>query len=46
MDSIKNAFGYGAQSGQEPISGQTGQGTADQPYDAGNMAGKTFSHDS
>ena len=39
MDSIKNAFGYGAQSGHEPLSGETGQGTASQPYDAGNVAG-------
>ncbi|KAL8874437.1 MAG: hypothetical protein Q9174_000230 [Haloplaca sp. 1 TL-2023] len=41
MDSIKKSFGYGAQSGQEPMSGETGQGTADQPYDAGNVAGQS-----
>ena len=29
------------QSGIEPVSGQTGQGTADAPYDAGNSAGKS-----
>lgn len=38
MESIKNALGYGTQSGQEPISGEIGKGTADQPYDAGNVA--------
>lgn len=32
-------MGYGSQSGQEPISGQTGEGTASQPYDAGNIEG-------
>ena len=32
-------MGFGAQSGQEPLSGQTGQGTADEPYDSGNLAG-------
>ncbi|KAL8671284.1 MAG: hypothetical protein Q9168_004224 [Polycauliona sp. 1 TL-2023] len=41
MDSIRNAMGYGAQSGQEPLSGQTGQGTVDQPYDSGNIAGQS-----
>lgn len=39
MESIRNAMGYGVQSGQEPLSGQTGQGTADEPYDSGNLAG-------
>ena len=39
MDALRNAMGYGAQSGQEPLSGQTGQGTASEPYDAGNVAG-------
>lgn len=29
------------QSGQEPVSGQTGRGTADEPYDAGNLEGKS-----
>ncbi|KAL9584898.1 MAG: hypothetical protein Q9203_004482 [Teloschistes exilis] len=38
MDSFRSAMGYGSQSGQEPISGQTGEGTASQPYDAGNIA--------
>ncbi|KAI4112152.1 MAG: hypothetical protein LQ339_000160 [Xanthoria mediterranea] len=41
MDSVRNAMGYGAQSGQEPLSGQTGQGTIDEPYDAGNIAGQS-----
>ncbi|KAI4228686.1 MAG: hypothetical protein L6R36_001454 [Xanthoria steineri] len=41
MDSVRNAMGYGAQSGQEPLSGQTGQGTIDEPYDAGNTAGQS-----
>lgn len=26
-------------SGEEPVSGETGQGTATDPYDAGNMEG-------
>ncbi|KAI4182976.1 MAG: hypothetical protein L6R41_005680 [Letrouitia leprolyta] len=43
MESIKNALGYGSQSGQEPISGEIGKGTADQPYDAGNVAGQSGS---
>ncbi|KAL8938460.1 MAG: hypothetical protein Q9216_003888 [Gyalolechia sp. 2 TL-2023] len=41
MESLKNALGYGSQSGQEPISGEVGKGTADQPYDAGNVAGQS-----
>ncbi|KAI4141805.1 MAG: hypothetical protein L6R39_005184, partial [Caloplaca ligustica] len=41
MDYIKNSLGYGSQSGQEPISGETGKGTVDQPYDAGNVAGQS-----
>ncbi|KAL8802087.1 MAG: hypothetical protein Q9182_004031 [Xanthomendoza sp. 2 TL-2023] len=41
MDIAKNAMGYGAQSGQEPLSGQTGQGTANDPYDSGNIAGQS-----
>ncbi|KAI4168407.1 MAG: hypothetical protein LQ343_006416 [Gyalolechia ehrenbergii] len=41
MESLKNALGYGSQSGQEPISGEIGKGTADQPYDAGNVAGQS-----
>ncbi|KAI4258626.1 MAG: hypothetical protein LQ352_001161 [Teloschistes flavicans] len=34
-------MGYGAQSGQEPISGETGNGTASQPYDSGNVEGQS-----
>ncbi|KAL8808937.1 MAG: hypothetical protein Q9200_003870 [Gallowayella weberi] len=41
MDTARNAMGYGAQSGQEPLSGQTGQGTMNDPYDAGNLAGQS-----
>lgn len=29
-----------AESGQEPISGQSGRGTIDEPYDSGNLEGK------
>lgn len=36
MDTIKSALGYGQPSGEEPVSGQLGAGTADQPFDAGN----------
>ncbi|KAL9580982.1 MAG: hypothetical protein Q9212_004164 [Teloschistes hypoglaucus] len=41
MDSFKSTMGSGAQSGQEPISGETGKGTASQPYDAGNIEGQS-----
>ncbi|KAL8758649.1 MAG: hypothetical protein Q9199_001327 [Rusavskia elegans] len=41
MDSIRNAMSYRAQSGQEPLSGQTGRGTVDEPYDSGNLAGQS-----
>ncbi|KAL8718336.1 MAG: hypothetical protein Q9225_004515 [Loekoesia sp. 1 TL-2023] len=41
MESIKNALGYGSQSGQEPLSGETGKGTPDQPYDSGNVPGQS-----
>ncbi|KAI4122909.1 MAG: hypothetical protein LQ341_007255 [Variospora aurantia] len=41
MDYIKSSLGYASQSGQEPISGELGKGTADQPYDAGNVAGQS-----
>lgn len=49
MESINNAAsaasravfgGSSGQSGQEPVSGQTGRGTAGEPYDAGNTMGK------
>ena len=38
MESIKDVVGLGAkaQSGQEPVSGQQGEGSAGAPYDGGN----------
>jgi len=38
MDAIKSAVGLGktTQEGQEPVSGQQGEGTAAQPFDQGN----------
>lgn len=41
METIKHAMGLGPsnQAGQEPVSGQTGEGTATAPYDAGNQQG-------
>lgn len=44
MEAIKNAVGLGSsqvQSGQEPVSGETGRGTISDPYDAGNATGKS-----
>lgn len=51
MDTIKSTIAsaskyvYGDdasnQSGQEPISGQQGKGTADEPFDAGNQEGES-----
>lgn len=46
MESIKNALGLGGsttQSGQEPVSGETGSGTIEQPYDGGNVQGQSGS---
>lgn len=48
MESITNAAksvfgGSSGQSGQEPVSGQTGRGTASEPYDAGNTMGNVSS---
>lgn len=43
METIKSVFGLGgsaAQSGEEPVSGKTGTGTAADPYDQGNAPGK------
>ncbi|MCJ1389457.1 hypothetical protein MMC18_002314 [Xylographa bjoerkii] len=50
MESITNTInaakgyvsgsGNQTQSGSEPVSGQTGSGTTEQPYDAGNTTGK------
>ena len=45
MEAIKNAIGLGSnqvQSGQEPVSGETGSGTAVEPYDGGNADGKSL----
>ena len=47
MDSVKRAiWGDGTQpnetGGQEPVSGQTGNTAAGEPYDAGNLSGKWF----
>ena len=44
MEAIKNAIGLGSsqvQSGQEPVSGETGSGTASKPYDGGNANGES-----
>lgn len=44
MEAIKNALGFGGsttESGQEPVSGETGPGTVEQPYDAGNAQGES-----
>ncbi|MCJ1462672.1 hypothetical protein MMC07_001275 [Pseudocyphellaria aurata] len=46
METIKYALGLGGsttESGQEPVSGGTGPGTVEQPYDAGNAQGKSGS---
>ncbi|MCJ1474865.1 hypothetical protein MMC13_003525 [Lambiella insularis] len=45
VDSARNAFSGDktTQSGTEPVSGQTGAGSADEPYDAGNTAGHSGS---
>ncbi|KAG8530444.1 uncharacterized protein KY384_004946 [Bacidia gigantensis] len=41
MDALKSATKVDSklQSGEEPISGEKGQGTAEQPYDQGNAEG-------
>lgn len=38
METIKTALGFGSAESQEPVSGQTGAGTATDPYDAGNAS--------
>lgn len=50
MDSMKSATGLGSntddaslKSGEEPVSGQKGQGTAEEPYDQGNAEGELVS---
>ena len=44
METLKNVIGLGASKtedeGQEPISGVTGAGTVDEPYDQGNVEGE------
>jgi hypothetical protein len=46
MESIKNAVGLGTekqqQQGREPMNGETGAGTAGEPYDQGNSGGKSL----
>ena len=44
MDPAKSASVLGSklQSGEEPISGEEGKGTAEQPYDQGNAEGASF----
>lgn len=44
MDPAKSAseFGSKLQSGEEPVSGKEGKGTAEQPYDQGNAEGGSF----
>lgn len=41
MDTLKRSIGFGGsgpvEAGQEPISGETGKGTAAEPYDSGNL---------
>lgn len=46
MDALKNATNVGTtttsqQSGQEPVSGEEGAGTATQPFDQGNAEGES-----
>ena len=44
MDSLKSATGLSTdpaqKSGEEPLSGQKGQGTVEEPYDQGNAEGE------
>lgn len=41
MQSIKSAIGIGPKADEtEPVSGETGAGTAAEPYDAGNAEGE------
>ena len=46
METIKSALGFTKQeqSGQEPVSGQVGAGTAAEPYDQGNAVGMSTQH--
>lgn len=47
MQSIKNAVGLGSdeQQGREPVNGETGAGTAGEPYDQGNSGSKSPHHE-
>jgi hypothetical protein len=40
MDTVKSAVGLGKkeEAGEEPVSGEKGEGTTAQPFDAGNSA--------
>ena len=42
IEKVKETLGMGSnsQSGTEPVSGETGEGTVDQPYDQGNQEGE------
>lgn len=42
IEKVKDTLGMGSksQSGTEPVSGETGEGTVDQPYDQGNQEGE------
>lgn len=47
MDALKSATNFGTtttsqQSGQEPVSGEEGAGTATQPFDQGNAEGESL----
>ncbi|KAI4281720.1 MAG: hypothetical protein L6R38_003470 [Xanthoria sp. 2 TBL-2021] len=43
VEKVKETLGMGSesQSGTEPVSGETGEGTVDQPFDQGNQEGKS-----
>lgn len=43
MDKLKDVVGLGGKSeeGQEPVSGTKGEGTAPEPFDAGNKQGNS-----
>ena len=42
VEKVKETLGMGSnsQSGTEPVSGETGEGTVDQPFDKGNQEGE------
>lgn len=43
VEKVKETLGMGSesQSGTEPVSGETGEGTVDQPFDQGNQEGES-----